>query len=1061
MKLLPSRARRLVTLAAHCLAAGALAGQGRPQTRSLLVVATTDVHGRLRGWDYYDNRPDSAHSLAAAATIVDSIRGAHPGDVVLVDAGDLLQGNPLARLAARPEGAIAHPVIAAMNAMRYDAAAIGNHEFNYGVPLLRRAIGQAHFPFLSANATTATRAESFARFALIKRGDITLGVVGATTPGVMVWDRDNVKGRVKYGDIIRALRRAAADARKAGADVVIAVVHAGLDGPASYDTVSTGLPSENVVRRIPKEVPGLDLVVYGHSHREMIDTMVDGVRLMQPRNYAATVGIATLNLSKAGGTWHVTSSSGESVKVAGHTESPAVLGVTDAVHRTTLAYVAESIGVTRTSWRSDLARAVDMPMTDLVGEVMRKVSGAQLAASPAFTLDARFDSGTVTVAGIAKIYPFDNTLRAVRISGAQLKAFLEHSAKYWKTYTPGSTESLVNPAVPGYNFDLVVGASYDMDLTQPVGQRIVNLRVNTAPVTDAQSFTIALSNYRQTGGGGYAMLAGAPLVYESKGDIREMIIDAVRASGKLDPTTWATSNWRIVPEAAEAAAKASFRSGGNVRPATNGPRLRVIGINDFHGAFESRVGARGQPFGGAGSLATSIRRAQASCTPPACYSIFVDGGDEFQGTPASNLAYGRTVVTLFDSLGLTAAALGNHEFDYGQDTLRARIRQASYPVLSANLRDTLGNVPSWIHQDTVVRRGPFTIGIIGISTIETPKTTRAINVTDLRFLDPAPIVSERAMLLRARGANVIVVTGHVGGFCNAQGACEGEIFDMVNRLTTPVDVVVSGHSHSYVNTRLRGVPIVQARSRGEAIDIVDLAVGDTTEKRAGDINASRVLRADVLDVMSDTIPPDPQAARIAKAAVDAVAEIIAKPVGHINTDMRREGSQYALGNLVADAMREAAHSDIAVMNNGGIRANLLAGDANFGRLYEVQPFGNTLFTLSVRGSDLPAYLARLVAGNAPRAHVSGVQLRYDRARPADDRITDVTVGGKPIDPKRIYTVTLNDFMVTGGDGLGLSGVALETRATNIVDLDALVAYVKARPLGVVAPFVDRIVSVSP
>ncbi|MDZ7632326.1 MAG: 5'-nucleotidase C-terminal domain-containing protein [Gemmatimonadaceae bacterium] len=250
-----------------------------------------------------------------------------------------------------------------------------------------------------------------------------------------------------------------------------------------------------------------------------------------------------------------------------------------------------------------------------------------------------------------------------------------------------------------------------------------------------------------------------------------------------------------------------------------------------------------------------------------------------------------------------------------------------------------------------MQRGPFRIGIIGISTIETPKVTRAINVSDLRFIDPAPVVSERAKALRTQGANVIVVTGHMGGFCR-NGVCEGEIFDMVNRLTTPVDVVVSGHSHSLINTTLRGVPIVQARSRGEAIEVVDLAVGDATGRVAGSIGASRVISAAVLDVMSDTIAPDPQAARIARRAVDAVAGMIAEPVGRIVADIRRDGSQHALGNLVADAMREAARSDIAVMNNGGIRANLLAGDVNFGRLYEVQPFGNTLYTLKVRGSDL-------------------------------------------------------------------------------------------------------------
>lgn len=689
---------------------------------------------------------------------------------------------------------------------------------------------------------------------------------------------------------------------------------------------------------------------------------------------------------------------------------------------------------------------------------MRRVSGAQLAASPAFSLDASLDSGTVTVAEIAKLYPFENTLRAVRISGAQLRAFLEHSARYWKTWTPGSAGSLVNSAVPGYNFDMVVGAQYEMDLSKPVGQRITTLTVNGRPVVDGDTFTIALSNYRQTGGGGFAMLAGAPLVFESKGDIRDMIVEAVRKAGRLAPTDWATTNWRIVPAAAEAAARASFRGSRDTAPTT---RFRVIGLNDFHGTFEARVGPRGVRFGSAGALAATIRRAQAECAPPDCHSVIVDGGDEFQGTPASNLAYGRTVVTLFDSIGITAAALGNHEFDYGQDTLRARIRQASYPILSANLRDTLGNVPSWIRGDILVERGPYRVGIIGISTIETPKTTRAINVTDLRFIDPAPVVSARAKALRAQGANVIVVTGHVGGFCNAQGVCDGEIFDMVNRLTEPVDVVVSGHSHSLVNTRLRGVPIVQARSNGGAIDVVDIAVGDTSARQAGDIAASRVLLSEVRDVLADSIAPDPQAARIARAALDAVAPVIARPVGTVLADMKRDGSQYALGNLVADAMREAAKSDIAVMNNGGIRANLLAGDVNFGRLYEVQPFGNTLYTLRVRGSELRGYLARLVAGNAPRAHVSGVQLRYDPSRPADDRLTDVRVGGKPIDPKRIYTITMNDFMVTGGDGLGLAGVALDTKANDIVDLDALVAYIRARPQGVAPPAVDRIQAVTP
>ena len=1044
---------------AASLVAAASPAQPAPGSRELVVVATTDVHGRLRAWDYYDNRADRARSLAAAATVVDSVRGANPGNVVLVDAGDLLQGNPLADVASRPGMRGTHPVIAAMNVMGYDAAALGNHEFNFGLPFLRRAIGQARFPFLSANATRPGGAAAFAPWTLVRRGDLTIGIVGATTPGVMVWDRDHVRGQVRVGDIVPAVRRAAQAARTAGADLVVAVVHAGLDGAATYDTASTGIPGENVVHRLPREVPGLDLIVYGHSHREMVDTVINGVRLMQPRNFAASVAVATLSLSRSSaGRWRRTGSRATSIAMAGHADAPSVLAVTDSAHRQAVRYVSESLAVTRTAWRAEIARAVDASITDLVGEVMRRVSKAQLAASPVFAPEARLDSGTITVAAIARLYPFDNTLRVVRVTGAQLRAFLEHSSAYWKTWQPGMTGSLVDSRIPGFNNDIVVGASYEIDLTQPVGQRIRQLRVNDRDVRDRDTFTMAVSNYRQTGGGGYTMLANAPLLYESRGDIREMIVEAIRKAGRLDPADWGTTNWRIAPAAAEAAAIASQRR-QPAPAAARGPQLRVIGMNDFHGAFEARPDSRGVLFGGAAALAATIRRAQSECVAPACYSILVDGGDEFQGTPASNLTYGRSVVTLLDSIGLTAAALGNHEFDYGQDTLRARMRQASYRILAANIRDTLGNIPPWVREDTIVQRGPFTIGIIGLSTVETPKTTRAINVTDLRFLDPAPVVDARAAALRARGANVIVVTGHIGGFCN-DGKCDGEVFELVNRLTAPVDVVISGHSHSLINTRLRGVPILQARSSGRAIDVVDLAPFDTTARRAGDIASARVLRAEVRDVFTDSIAPDAQAARIAAAATAAVAPLISAPVGRVLADMRRDGSQYALGNLIADAMREAGKSDVAVMNNGGIRANLPAGAVNFGTLYEVQPFGNTLYTLRVRGADLSRYLARLVAGSQLRAHISGAQMRYDPSRPADDRVTELRIGGAPVSPTRIYTITINDFMVTGGDGLGLAGVALDSRATNIVDLDALVAYIRSRPEGVRPPATDRILPVT-
>lgn len=1066
MERLLTRRTILVTLAALSLVpparAQAPAGEA---SRRLVIAATTDVHGRLRGWDYYEGRPDPGRSLAAAATIVDSLRAAAPGEVVLVDAGDLLQGNPLTTVAARGRGPAPHPVVAAMNAMAYDAAAIGNHEFNYGLPLLDRVVREARFPFLSANTRRLAGGPAFKGWTLVRRGDVTVGIVGATTPGVMVWDRDHVRGRAVLGDIVPAVRRAAAEARRAGADVVVAVVHAGLDGPASYDTVATKLPSENVAARVAREVPDLDLVVFGHSHREVADTMIGRVRLLQPRNHAMSVGVATLDLAREGGRWRVRASQGRTIPVQGRAEHPAVLAATQSWHARALAYVSETLAVATGRFAADSARAFDTPIADLVGEVMRRAARADLAATAVFSLQAPLDSGAVTVAQVARLYPYDNTLRAVRITGAQLRAFLEHSARYWKQWTPGTTGSLL-AGVAGYNFEMVVGADYTLDLSRPAGERVRDLRVRGRPVADGDRFTIALSNYRQGGGGGYAMVANAPVVFDSQVDIRELIVRELRTRRRLAPADVHVANWRLLPEGAASAAYASLareRRGAVSAAATNARRLRIIGINDFHGTFTPRPDGRGVRYGGAGQFAARIREAERDCRPPACTSIILDGGDEFQGTPASNLAYGRPVVSFFDSLGVVAGALGNHEFDWGQDTLRARMRDAKYAILGANVRDTTGRRPAWLRADTLVERDGLKIGVIGIATVETPNTTRASNVADLRFIDPSPVVDEHAKALRARGAQAVIVIAHAGAFEGRGGAdATGEIVDLVSRLTQPIDAVVSGHTHSYLNIRVRGVPVTQSRSNGRAVATIDLAVGDTTGRQAGWINASRVLDAQVRDVVTDSVTADPQGERIAQRALDDVAPIANRPIGRIAERMERaRGGEHALGNLMADAFREATGSDVAVMNPGGVRADLNAGEATYGTLYEIAPFANVLYVVTVPGDALRRYLGRLVSGQGIRAFVSGATITYDPSRPPDDRLVEARIGGRPIDPRRTYTLTLSDFLLTGGDGLGLAGAAVQTVNANVLDLDALIAYVRKRPEGVRAPETGRFRTVAP
>ncbi|MFN8571143.1 MAG: 5'-nucleotidase C-terminal domain-containing protein [Gemmatimonadaceae bacterium] len=1028
------------------------------EERRIVVAATTDVHGRIRGWDYYGAVPDSTRGLSRAATIVDSVRQANPQRVVLVDAGDFLQGNPLTFVAARVRSGDLHPVIAAMNAMHYDAATIGNHEFNYGLPFLRRAVAQAEFPMLAANARTLGSAPAFAASRIVVRDGIRIGIVGATTPGAMVWDRDHLRGKMALGDILPAVRREAAAVRTRGADVVVVVLHSGLDEAASYDTVATGLPSENVAARVAREVPGLDLVVFGHSHRELADSLVGSTLLMQPRNWAGSVGLATLTVRREGGRWRVSERKGVLVRAAGHAEQHAVLSVTQRLHDATVSYISGTVATTTARWSSDSSRVRDTPIVDFMLEVMRRRTGADLAATASFALDAAFDSGAVTVAALSRLYPYENTLRAVRITGGQLRQYLEFSARYFKDASKtGVAPGTIDATIPGFNFDVVAGADYTYDLTRPLGQRLTRLTVKGREVRDDDTYTLALNNYRQSGGGGFAMLRGAPVVYDRQEDIRQLLIDEARFRHRMEPREYAVTNWALEPSAAVGVAYAQMHQDARTRetgPAArpSGRTLRIIALNDFHGALEPRRDSAGTMRGGALALASEIARARRECEAPQCVSVVLDGGDEFQGTAASNFLYGKPVVDLFNYLGVAASALGNHEFDWGQDSLRARMRQAHYPILGANVRNADGSDVPWIADDTLLTVGAVRVGVIGLATVETSRTTKPVNVATLRFTDPAPVLDERARGLRARGADVVVVVAHAGAFCSRGDAavCDGEIITLARQANSRIDAFVSGHTHSPIATVVRGAAVVQARTRGTTLAIADLSLNG---------GEPQVQLRDVLPEHSGA--PDTTVARIVESATAGLRERMAQPITRIAERMS-SGADGPLGNLIADAQRHAGQGDVAIMNTGGVRAPLDSGMATFGALFEVQPFGNALVRLTVNGEQLRAYLERVVSHDPVRAHLSGVVVRYDPAKKAGERLVDVRFSdGRPLDPATTYRLVMTDFLAAGGDGLNIADTAIRSEVLPLVDLDALIDYLRAQPGAVRAPREQRLIPVTP
>lgn len=987
----------------------------------ILIAATTDVHGRLLGWDYFADAPDQARGLSRAATIVDSLRRAESGRVILVDAGDLLQGNSMTYVAARIDSLAPNPVVAAMNVMRYDAAAVGNHEFNYGLATFDRARLQARFPFLAANTTRLDGGRAFPAVTMVERAGIKVAIIGVTTPGSMIWDRDHLKDRLIVSDIVASLPAQVRAARDSGAQAVVVVAHAGLTGSASYDTVGTGLPSENPMARVAREVPGVDVLVIGHSHRELADSTINGVLVVQPRNWATSVAVARLRFERSGSGRVITSKRGVLVQAAGHAEHPDVVRAVARAHAAARTYSNATIGRTDIAWRTDSARLRDMPLIDLIQHVQMKATGADLSTASAFTTNAALPPGPITVGQIAQLYPYENSLRALRLSGAQVRAYLEHSARYYvvSVDAAGAIRTAADPRIPGYNFDLLAGADYTIDLSRPMGARITTLSVRGREVQPTDSFTVAINNYRAGGGGGYDMLRGAPVVYESPTEIRDLLIEEVRRRGLLRPEDFFTENWRLL---------APVRT------------LRIVAVNDFHGALTKRPDGNTGNRGGAAEMAAMMRQAATECAP-LCIPIFLHGGDIFQGTPASNFAFGAPVARIFNELGFVAGALGNHEFDWGQDTLRARMAQLESPVLGANVTYADGRNVPWIPDDTLVTISGVRVGIIGIADPATPSTTMPRHVSDLRFAAPAPIVLARASALRARGAQKVVLVAHLGGFCERADAdrCTGEIFELARATGSgAIDAIVSGHTHSSVNTVVNGVPIVQARSSGRAIGVVDIPLGGA--KRAA-------LRPEVRAVVSDSVKPDAKVATIVREAVGAVADRVEAIIGVASEQFPRSGDQYALGHLIADAQRRAGRGDVAVTNNGGIRAELREGTVRWGDLYEIQPFENRLMVVTVRGDALRRYLEGLVDGGAVRYHVSGVTIDYDPTAKPMSRLRRVTMSdGSRLDDRRRYRVVMTDFLATGGDGMSLSGNAT-IEELNRVDLDVFVEYLRAMPGG--------------
>jgi len=519
----------------------------------LVLVATTDVHGRVMGWDHAGDTAATG-GLTRVATVLDSLRARYPQQVVLLDAGDALQGGALAAYFARVEPRDLHPVIDAMNTLGYDVATPGDHDFDFGSAVFDRALAGSTFPWVSANLFRGVGDTLLlSPFTVVQRGGVRIAVAGFTTPAILAGNRERLRGRVgvrRIGPLIEPLVRA----MRREADLVVILSHSGLDRVSSYDT--TGIGPEDAGIRFAESRARPDLVVLGHSHEVLRDSVINRVHFVQPPPRAAGLSVIRVTLVGREGRFEPAMIRSELVRLDSAPEDPRLVRRLSEPHATVRNWLATKLGDADSVFSLLVARVEDTPLMRFVHSVQRAATGATLSAASVVNLHAGLARGEIARRELFALYPDEQTLLSVRISGADLKEYLERSARYF--YADSTGLVAVNRYVPAANYDLVGGASYTVDLSAPPGSRVTHLVVDGAAVQPGDSFTIALANDRQEGRGSFPAVSTAPIVRRTGVPIRDLLMDEVVRRGRLRIRDFAGHDWSLAPPELARRARAVF-----------------------------------------------------------------------------------------------------------------------------------------------------------------------------------------------------------------------------------------------------------------------------------------------------------------------------------------------------------------------------------------------------------------------------------------------------------------------------------------------------------------------
>jgi len=515
---------------------------------TLYILQTTDIHGTIIPYDYTMDKP-AEQGLVKVYTRMKEFKEKYD-NVIFVDSGDLIQGTPYSFYFNRIDTIGVHPIIQTMNYIGYDAFAVGNHEIEQGVHTYTKARDNSDFPWLSANAALDDGSTYFKPYTIVERGNFKIAILGLTTPGIPTMLDTTYYPGITWKGMVETAEKYA-PALKDSVDVLIGIFHAGFDAEEDkYKKELFGLPIANASGLVAERVPGFDVVFGGHTHRvnprDTTITIRDSTTMqMISGSHAWGLGIVKIVLEKSNGKWQVIEKTGWIEQAKDFAPSQELLELNEPYQKKVVSFIRSPIALNKKIMTTENARFEDSPIPELINKVQLYNTGADISISPVFSTRLTIPADTIRIKDVYAMYPYENTLKMIEMTGQNILDYLEYCAQYY-VYKNDSLST--NPEIAGYNYDMAEGISYTINVREEPGNRIkdVIFLKTSEPIDPELTYTVALNSYRANGGGGHLKAVGIDepkVLYSSKMDIRNFIIDYLKEHKILEATC--DNNWHI------------------------------------------------------------------------------------------------------------------------------------------------------------------------------------------------------------------------------------------------------------------------------------------------------------------------------------------------------------------------------------------------------------------------------------------------------------------------------------------------------------------------------------